>query len=145
MSFDTSDFDKKFKRITQRQIPDLAEKGMGRALLNLMNDCIMEVPTVPLKEGFLRGSASIFVNNKLVGVSQHGQARYATNVASMTIPHNSMLGVVGFNAPYAARLHEGVDFMFTEPSSGPKFLESKIQKNRKHYLETIANTIKGGA
>jgi hypothetical protein len=142
MTFDSNDFDKKFKKIVKDAIPEATEKGLGRAMLDLENDCVMEVPTVPLKEGFLRGSASMFVQNKLAGVSSHGKAKFAKRDLGMSISYGKLVGVIGYNAPYAARLHEGIGFTFTEPSSGPKYLESKLQKNKKAYIKQIATTIK---
>jgi hypothetical protein len=141
MIFDSRDFDSKFKKIVKDAIPAAAEKGLGRAMLDLENDCVMEVPTVPLKEGFLRGSASMFVQNELVGIAIHGKAKFAKASLGMSIPGGKLVGVIGFNAPYAAKLHEGMDLSFTESSSGPKYLESKLQKNRKAYMKQIAKTI----
>ena len=41
-----------------------AERGIGRALLQLKTDMITQRPTAPIKEGFLRGSTSIHVQDK---------------------------------------------------------------------------------
>ncbi|MCX5657850.1 MAG: hypothetical protein NTZ48_06475, partial [Candidatus Omnitrophica bacterium] len=122
----------------------LAEKGMGRAGLQLQNDAVMQRPTVPIKEGTLRGSGSVFVQNKLVGISSFGKPGKANTEHSESIPRGAIVAVVGFNTPYAAKLHEGVDFKFSEPSSGPKYLESKLIANKEIYMEIVANTIKEG-
>jgi hypothetical protein len=145
--FDASDFNEKFGRIAKTAIPSLVEKGIGRAMLDLMNDCVMEVPTVPLKEGWLRGSASIFVQNRFMSTSESlpmakaGKAirSYTENIAS-----GKFVGLIGFNTPYAAKMHEGVDLHFSEPSSGAKYLESKMISKRDVYMQVIANTIRGG-
>jgi hypothetical protein len=147
MAKQSGDFEKKFKDITKNRIPALTEKGMGRAMLDLMNDCIMEVPTVPLKEGFLRGSASIFVQNVFVSSSEAlpgAKAGRATKTYSEALRVGRFTGVIGFNVPYAARLHEAIDYTFTEPSSGPKYLESKLMTKKEHYMKVVANTIKEG-
>lgn len=138
---DTSIFDEKFKKLAKEVMPEKFEEGMGRAMLLCLGDCIMEVPTVPIKEGWLRGSGSIFAQNKLVGVSTHGKPGMATMDYSEPIRPNEVVGHVLFSTPYAARLHEGITFHFTEPSSGPKYLESKLLKNGQHYLQTIKDTI----
>ncbi len=143
-TIDFSDFAKKFKKIAEDVVPSLAEKGVGRATLQLLNDCVMEVPTVPLLESFLRGSGSAFVQNKLVAVSEHGKPRDAATVSTESIKPGDVVGMVGFNSVYAARQHEGIDFKFTEPSSGPKYLESKLHRNKERYFSIIANTIKEG-
>jgi len=147
ISFDTSDFDKKFKQLMKNAIPELVEKGLGKAMLDLMNDCVMEVPTVPLKEGFLRGSASVFVQNTLVATGEGlsgAKAGKANTSHAEGIGLGKYVGVIGFNVPYAAKMHEGVDFHFSEPSSGPKYLESKLITKKNVYMRVIAETIKEG-
>ena len=46
-------------------------KGLGKAGHALMNDAIMDMPAVPLDEGTLRGSGSVFVGSDLVAVAQN--------------------------------------------------------------------------
>jgi hypothetical protein len=141
---DTRDFDAKMQRLVQRTVPALVEKGLARAMLALLNDCVMEPPTVPLKEGWLRGSASIFVQNQLVAISPHGRPGKAATAHAAPLRATAWVGVIGFNTPYAARLHEGISFTFTEPSAGPKFLEAKMQRHRASYMQEIADTIREG-
>jgi hypothetical protein len=146
--FDSSDFEKKFGNIVKKAIPALVEKGLGRAMLDLMNDCVMEVPTVPLKEGWLRGSASIFVQNKFVADSTglpNAKAGKAIKAYVENVMAGRFIGLIGFNTPYAAKMHEGIDFHFSEPSSGPKYLESKMITKKNVYMRVIAETIKGGS
>lgn len=144
---DTSEFDEKFKKLMRATIPELQERGMGGAMLALMGDCVMEVPTVPVDEGTLRGSASIFVQNEFIKDSSDlpkakgGKA--VKNHSEPKKPHR-LVGVIGFNTPYAAKMHEGVDFHFQEPSSGAKYLESKLLRNGKSYMKEIAGVIRGG-
>lgn len=147
INFDASDFNKKFGKITKTVIPSLVEKGIGRAMLDLMNDCVMEVPTVPLKEGWLRGSASIFVQNKFVTTSEGSpmaRAGKAIRDYVENITAGRFVGLIGFNTPYAAKMHEGIDFKFSEPSSGPKYLESKMVSKKVHYMQVVATTIREG-
>lgn len=145
---DTSDFDGKFKKLWKETIPSLQEKGMGRAMLVLMGDCVNETPTVPLDEGWLRGSASVFVQGKFVADSSNqsrAKGGKATNSIDEKITKHEIRGSIGFNTPYAARLHEGIDFKFKEPSSGPKFLEAKLFRNGNSYLHEIADAIIEGS
>jgi hypothetical protein len=116
-------------------------------MLDLMNDTILEVPTCPLREGWLRGSGSIFVQNKLVDTSEgmdRAKAGFANRDHAEHINKGNYEGVIGFNTPYAARTHEGIGFKFTEPSSGAKYLESKLLNKRELYIKDIADTIKAG-
>lgn len=145
--FDSSDFEAKFDKIVRSTIPELIEKGLGRAMLQLLNDCVMEVPTVPLREGWLRGSGSVFVQNALVYTTElfpTARPKYALKNYAEAVTIGDLVGVIGFNAPYAAKTHEGIDLHFREPSSGPKYLESKMLRNRETYALIIANTIKEG-
>lgn len=145
--FDSSDFQKKFGIVAKKTIPALVEKGLGRAMLDLMNDCVMEVPTVPLKEGWLRGSASIFVQNKFIADSTSlpsAKAGKALTVYAENIAPHQFIGLIGFNTSYAAKLHESIGYHFSEPSSGPKYLESKMITKKNVYMRVIAETIKEG-
>ena len=145
--FDDSDFQDKLNKIVRTVFPERVEKGLGVAMLDLLNDCIMETPTVPIKEGWLRGSGSIFVQNRLAKTSVNlgrGKSKYENTNYIGNIKKGNYEGVIGFNAPYAARMHEGIDLNFTEPSSGAKFLESKLVRKRDVYLKDIADTIKAG-
>jgi len=147
LKFDFSDFNKKFDRIVEQTFPALIEKGLGVAMNDLLGDCIQEVPTVPLKEGWLRGSGSIFVQNKFEGTSAGiggGKTKFANTDHGEMISLGKYVGVVGFNAPYAAKMHEGIDYQFTDPSSGAKYLESKIVRKKELYIKDIADTIKAG-
>lgn len=141
ITFNSNDFDKKTNKLIKQSLPDGLERALGVAMLDLLNDCIMEVPTVPLKEGWLRGSGSIFVNNVLAGTYTNNKDKFV-NLDNNQGDNTGFVGVIGFNAPYAARLHEGINFKFTEPSSGAKFLESKLIGNRSKYIETIAIELK---
>ena len=145
--FDFSDFNKKFDYVAKSLIPALTEKGLGRAMLQVLNDCIMEIPTVPIKEGWLRGSGSIFVQNEFIKTSEgkgRGKPKYANMSFNESAGVDKVVGVIGFNAPYAAKMHEGLDLHFTDPSSGPKYLENKLITNKETYAEIIANTVKEG-
>ncbi len=147
MKMDFSDFDKKFNNIVNNTIPKLTEKGLGVAMLQVLNDCINEVPTVPIREGWLRGSGSIFVQNKLITTSEgmsKAKAGKANKSHSETLKAGEFSGVIGFNTPYASKVHEGVDMHFKEPSSGAKFLETKLHRNKERYMTIISNRIRDG-
>jgi len=95
------------------------ERGMWKAAGQCLNDCIIKTPTVPLKEGTLRGSGNTAVK----------------------IDRTKVIGTVGLNTPYAARHHE-VKANFTEPGSGTKYLESKLSRYRNDYMKIIAREIR---
>lgn len=144
INFDFSDFNRKSDNIFKKVIPELIERGLGVAMIDLLNDCIMEVPTVPIREGWLRGSGSVFVQNKLAGVSTAGKPGMANADHSEMLSSGEFMGVIGFNTPYASKMHEGVTLHFTEPSSGAKYLESKLIVNRDFYMSEVARVIREG-
>lgn len=141
---DFKDFEKKFNQIVKKIVPELAEKGLGRAGMQLLSDSVMQRPTVPHKEGWLRGSGSVFVQNELAGQSTSGKQGKAAKSHTEPIKRNEIVAVVGFNTPYAARLHEHPEFRFKEPGAGGKFLESKMSRFKKLYFRIIANSIREG-
>lgn len=118
-----------------------AQKGMAQAGFNLLRDCVMERPTVPLKEGTLRGSGSVIVNGKLTKTSPFGKkGTPATSYSNKKA--GFIIATVGFNTPYAKRLHEHPNYNFSEPSSGGKYLEKKLVKFKKDYIATVVDYLK---
>ena len=125
--------------------PELTERLWQKAGMQVLNDAVMETPTVPLDEGTLRGSGSVFVNNKLIGTSQKKSSGGRPNPAMQNvdlIPEGAVVTVVGFNVPYAARLHEHPEYNFREPGirAGSSSSE-KLIENRNLYLRIVANTL----
>jgi len=125
-----------------------AEKGIGRALLQLKTDMIMQRPTAPIKEGFLRGSISIYVQKNEIPVPLQPRERSDMKAQghSIQLKKHAIIGLIGINVPYAARMHE-VPAHFSDPEAGNKYLESKMANNKNIYAKIITNTINksGGA
>jgi len=138
-SLDISDFLKGAEKIARKWYGDL-EKAQFRAASELIHDANYEEPKTPLKEGHLKGSVKI--------------EAHATDLNETTV-------FAGFNIGYASFLHEriygsqsvmgemalgGATYVtpssWTEPGSGPKFLESKLMRHRKKYFDIMAQGIK---
>ena len=104
-----------------------AETGVGRVMLQLKTDMIMQRPTAPIEEGYLRGSTSIFVQNKMLETPAVPNEKKDNQVTQHTISieKTEIIGLIGINVPYAARHHE-VPANFQEESAGNKYLESKF-------------------
>lgn len=119
-TMDFSDFDKEFERIVNSAIPSAGARGLEKAAALLLRDAILEEPTVPKKQGNLRRTQQIEAPKLKPDISIE----------------------VGFAADYAAKVHEMPDTNnFTEPGSGPKYLEKKLIKNREKYMEKAADQI----
>ncbi len=109
----------------ERKFSSAVDDGLFAAGGKLVNYAIREEPTVPLDEGFLRGSYVIQTPGKRsAGINAQG-----------SIEAQNMTVAVAFTAPYAHRLHEGIDYKFTEPGSGAKYLETKINRHKRDLIE----------
>ena len=126
-------------------VGDRAEEGIGRALLQLKTDTVMQIPTVPIREGFLRGSASVHVQERELYVPLGPRERADKKAQGYKIPLQvgKYIGLIGFNVPYAARTHE-VPMHFTDPEAGNKYLESKMANNKMTYKAIIVKAINEG-
>lgn len=140
---DSSDFEENFDVLMKNVIQAIMKKGMLQAGRMLLRDAIMEEPMVPLDEGTLRGSGSVFVNNELVGTSGDLGQEVSTPASAddQPIPADTVIGTVGFNTPYAAHLHEHPEYEFQHAGTGGKYLESKLV-NGNLYFQAIADVVK---
>ena len=122
---------------------------LHQAGMQLLNDAVMEEPTVPLDEGTLRGSGSVFVQDQLVGTSRDLGANGTPATEHSEGNKRELVAVVGFNTPYAAYQHEGVRAdgthvveNYSEAGSGRKFLETPLKNHRKEYMGIVAERIR---
>ena len=127
-SLDFSDFEKKFEKIVEDAIPKDAAKGLFDAAASMLQDADKEIPMTPFKEGHLKGSKIVEKAN---------------------ISRGDISVTAGFNIEYAAKLHEmpkeaGDKINWSLPGSGPKYLETKMVRNKQKYMETVAESIRGG-
>jgi len=123
-TMDFTSFNKGFKLIIEKTVPGLAMEGLLQAGALLIRDGILEEPKAPHLTGHLWRSQKIEkmeAEGKLIGVQ------------------------VGFDVPYAARLHEAPNnWNWTLDGSGPKFLEAKMATNPDKYIKPAAEHIKKG-
>jgi hypothetical protein len=150
VKLDTTAAKKSLETLENAYVAALAE-GLGQAGGMLLNDAVMELNTVPLDTGFLRGSGSFFVNGKMVHANTGGSP--ATNLENTGDERlGRMVLVVGFNTVYAAVMHEGgwqtgplaghVITHYRESGSGKFFLLSKLVAHHRLYVEVAANYAK---
>jgi hypothetical protein len=126
MTIDMSDFEKGFKKLVEDSIPPDIEKGMFAAANALLKDAIYEQPYAPFDEGHLRASAR---------VEKIRADKEAVELAT------------GFNIAYAARWHElspaeDARISWILPGSGRKYLESKMARNAKRYLDIVGEYLR---
>lgn len=145
-SFDDKDFKIKVDEYINTMETQYIILGMRQAMLQLLNDCVMEMPTVPHKTGFLRSSASIWTNQELVKDTNDSGTGTPASVAP-DLPAEAQkgksfcVGSISFNTPYAAHLHELIDANWSEPGAGAKFLEKKLIGNQTRYIKIIAKNL----
>lgn len=132
--------------IYSRLAPQAAQKGMGAAVSQLLNDSIMRAPTVPLDKGTLRSTGGAYVDTVRVEKSNwpdtapergHRAAERSDDSSARFI-----VGAVGFNTPYAAKVHE-YPHNFQEPGAGNFYLTEKLVTRHKLYIDIIAARLRG--
>lgn len=124
---DFSEFNKKFFRLVEKEIPKAAEKGAFNAANELLRDADKQPPQTPKEFGDLRGSRK---------------------VDKPKISRGEISVKAGYTSKYAVYQHEAEPGQFnyttdkgvTQP--GPKFLQSKVIRNAKRYIEIIVLSIK---
>ena len=121
---DFKDFNIGFKKIIEKTIPDLGQAGLFKSGALLIKDAITVEPKAPHLHGHLWRSQKI---EKLIEEGMN-------------------IGVqVGFDVPYAARLHEAPNnWNWTLDGSGPKFLEAKMAADPNKYIAPAAKHISDG-
>ena len=123
MTFDTKDFDIKFPRVCNKEIPEAGARMEYKVAGMVIRDAILEEPRAPHKSGNLWRSQKIEQPKILKG--------------EVTIE-------LGFDAEYAAIVHEmPSNVNWTMKGSGPKFLETKLIKNKEKYMAEIARGMQG--
>jgi len=126
LELDFSEFDRKFKKITEDMLK-AAEKGLFEAMNQLLTDAIEEPPQAPFELGDLWGSPAGTVKTGIEG--------------------NHIFAIGGFNIEYAARWHEAEPgtIKWTKTGAkqpGPKYLQSKMIRNKDKYMWITARSIK---
>lgn len=123
MTFETKDFDIKFPRVINKEIPKAGADSAFKVAGMVIRDAILEEPRVPHKTGNLWRSQKI---------------------EAPRIEHGEITIELGFDAEYAAAVHEAPSNLnWTMTGSGPKFLESKLIKNKEKYMAEIARGMQG--
>ena len=123
MTFDTKDFDIKFPRVCNKEIPEAGARMEYRVASMVLRDAILEEPRAPHKTGNLWRSQKI----------EQPQIK----AGEITIE-------CGFDADYAAIVHEmPSNINWTMAGSGPKYLEAKLIKNKEKYIAEIARGMQG--
>lgn len=123
MTFDTKDFDIKFPRVINKEIPEESARLAFKVAAMVIRDAILEEPKAPHKTGNLWRSQKI---------------------EPPRIEKGEITIELGFDAEYAAAVHElgtdesGVSVNWTMAGSGPKFLEAKLLRNKEKYMAEIA-------
>ena len=128
------------------------KKAWGAVGLQLLNNTVNGSPAEPvvppIMHGYLRGSGSVFIGSELLATSdKFGE----TNHSGDAKPNTSYSGkdmelTIGFNAPYAARMHEGEwkpgPVSQQSGDVGNKFLEKHLKNDRQELMQLYADLVK---
>jgi hypothetical protein len=128
-TLDMKEFDRRFDELNKTTIPGAGRRGAFKAASQLLLDADNIEPKTPLKEGMLKGSKTIEIE-----AQEDGGAEIRA----------------GYNIEYASYVHEMIplesfgekQITWTEPGSGPKYLESKLTLYADKYLEIMAASIR---
>ena len=120
-TLDPSNYIHGFKEIA-KEMPEHGAKGMKFAAGLMIADAIEKEPRAPHDKGIMWRAQTI----------------------QDPVPVTDGFEVLaGFNVEYAAAQHEAPDgWNYTMDGSGPKFIESKMLKYAKKYLQAAADYIK---
>jgi len=127
MTIDMTDFEKEFKKLIDQATPAELAKGLAKAANLLIEDAKNEAPQVPFKTGDLWGSSQ---------------------VNAVVVTKDDVSINAGFNIIYAARWHEAEagTINWTRKGKvmnpGPKYLESKMARNAKKYLDKVGEQLR---
>ena len=123
MTFDTKDFDIKFPRVINKEIPEAGANSAFKVAGMVIRDSILEEPRAPHKTGNLWRSQKI---------------------EAPRIERGEITIELGFDAAYAAIVHEmPITTDWTMTGSGAKYLEAKLIKNKEKYMAKIAQGMQG--
>jgi hypothetical protein len=90
----------------------------------------------PIRRGFLRGSGSVFVGGKLVGLAPGNNREANTS-------HSAQATTVtfGWNAAYAAKMHEGEynlgPYSQQDGDAGNKWLELHLKADKENFMALV--------
>lgn len=141
--------------LAEQLYKDAAVDAFRQLGLAILDDTISESPTVPIEFGTLRASGSAIVvdaegREELVGTTE-GLADVApggepgtpmTSAEGLDVELGGITLIIGYNQPYAARLHEHPEYKFREPGSGAKYVESHIVPRAQEHMEFVAGFIR---
>jgi len=120
-SVDAKDFLKGLTKLDKQVIPQASSDGLMRAGAHVLRDAILQEPRAPHKSG------NLWRNQK---------------IETPVIKRGDISLIVGFNTPYAGRVHELPETTnWTLKGSGPKYLESKLSSNKADYAEDVAKSL----
>ena len=129
-----------------------AKTTLGLQLLsNVVNGSERTSVVPPIDTGHLRGSASVFVGDKFIKDSRD---QYPDGKPNSSHADKVEVITVGFDTPYAARLHEGfwtpggkkpskgnIDNPNKSADAGRKFVEDHLKADKEDLLQAFANMV----
>lgn len=143
--FDMTEFDKRFTKAALKTVPEALEDAMFAVLSEVKHDADTVQPKTPLLEGNLRGDYTFVLEGITKSrIASTGKKGGAGPQPAERYGAKSIIAKIIFRMPYAAKLHEAVGkkIAWSEPGSGPKYLESKLSMFRRKYWGMIAEVAK---
>ena len=121
-----------------KHLPDSIEVSLAHVGSAIITDAIEQTPKVPVRTGHLRASHFVNVSGK---DTQRGGETGATGIPKQGFTGEREM-YVGFNTPYAVYVHNLKNSYkeTLDAGAGPKFLVSKLTRNKSKYLKILQTT-----
>ncbi len=144
VEMDTREFERDLDSFMLKKSIAGLRLGIGKALLQLIDDIVEEAPTAPILTSALRGSMTVFVNKIFIGDSkkyQTGGESYREYKNTEPQWRKGEEGLLVVNAPYATVQHESFPDK-SESGAGMFFVLRKVIQFRKKYGQIVVNELK---
>jgi hypothetical protein len=106
----------------QQKVRGAMKKGINDCLFDLQSKSVPLAPLAPAPEG--------------------GDLRASANVNPAQESGSNIEGTIGYDTPYAVRMHEDLTYTPSKPGTGPKYLEAPANENKEVYKKLIRDSVK---
>lgn len=141
IEMDAREFEQDLTRFMTKNAIVALRKGLKLAWKELMKDIVEELPTAPMLTSALRGSITVFVNNKLVAISKYGIPIFQQRKSAEPRWNKGEEALLVVNAPYATVQHENFPTK-SEAKAGMFYVLKKVKQYGRKYVKIVVDEVK---
>lgn len=141
VEMDTREFERDLDRFMGKSSIVGLRKGLGLAWTELMKDIVAEIPTAPILTSALRGSITVFVNNRLITTPKYGIPLFRQQKSAEPKWGKGEEALLVVNAPYATIQHENFPTK-SEPGAGMFYVLKKMKQYGRKYVKIVVDEVK---